>query len=97
MNDPPHLPWLAPLAEAADLRLVDGLSQPVKTRPAKTDTPPPPGPAWTHRFKQRGQPASYDLYDHIRLSPGLAQAGAWIDRRTKHGGDGSNHDPAWCC
>ena len=23
------------------------------------------------------------------------QTGAWIDRRERHGGDGSDHDPCW--
>lgn len=96
MNDPPESPWLAPLIDSR-LALVNGLAEPSETRPAKADIPPPPGPAWTHRFKPSGQPAEYELYDQIWLSPTLAPrlAGAWIDRRTKHSGDGSDHDPAW--
>ncbi|MBI4259489.1 MAG: endonuclease/exonuclease/phosphatase family protein [Actinobacteria bacterium] len=97
MNDPPDSEWMAPLVGDAELGLVNGLADPTETRPAKPDAPPPPSPAWTHRFKESGQPARYELYDHVWLSPSLAtkQAGAWIDRRTKHGGDGSDHDPAW--
>lgn len=96
MNDPPDSQWLEPLV-GSGLNLVDALESPVETRPAKPDTPPPPGPAWTHRFKVSGQPARYELFDQIWLSPALAdkQIGAWIDRRTKHSGDGSDHDPAW--
>ena len=96
MNDPPDSEWMEPLVDSP-LGLVDALTHPVETRPAKADTPPPPGPAWTHRFKESGQPARYELFDHIWLSPALAanQTGAWIDRRTKHSGDGSDHDPAW--
>jgi exonuclease III len=39
----------------------------------------------------------YELYDQIWLSPALSekQTEAWIDRRELHGGDGSDHDPAW--
>jgi endonuclease/exonuclease/phosphatase family metal-dependent hydrolase len=96
MNDTPTSAPLGPLVNSG-LNLVDGLASPMETRPAKADEPPPPGPAWTHRFKPTGQPAQYELFDQIWLSPGLAPrlAEAWIDRRTKHGGNGSDHDPAW--
>ena len=59
--------------------------------------PAPPTKAWTHRFKESGQPASYELFDQIWLSPALQDnlSESWIDRRTKHSGDGSDHDPAW--
>ncbi len=35
--------------------------------------------------------------DQIWLSPALTgrQSGAFIERRSKLGGDGSDHDPAW--
>ena len=35
--------------------------------------------------------------DQVWVSPALApkQTGAFIDRRTKVGGDGSDHDPSW--
>ena len=95
MNDPPEAEPLQAFADS-DLGLINGLASPTETRPAKPDTPMP-GPSWTHRFKVSGKPAEYHLYDHIWLSPALAprQIGAMIDRRTKHGGDGSDHDPAW--
>ncbi len=97
MNDPPDSEFLAPLVTSPDLNLVDALEDPAETRPAKADTPPPPSKAWTHRFKPSGKPARYELYDQIWLSPVLADHldGAFIDRRTKHGGNGSDHDPAW--
>jgi len=97
MNDPPDSPCLTAMATDAEMRLQNALVNPVETRPAKADTPPPASPAWTHRYKPSHQPAEYRLYDQIWLSPSLAarQTGAWIDRRTKHGGDGSDHDPAW--
>ena len=96
MNDPPTSPWLEPFTASAELALTDGLVDPVETRPAKADTPPPVSPAWTHRFKQGGQPARYELFDHIWLSPALADQhdGAWIVRRSTHSGQGSDHDPA---
>lgn len=99
MNDPPDAPTLAAMLTSEGNKLINGLANPVETRPAKTETfgPGPSNPAWTHRFKRSGQPAEYHLFDQIWLSPRLALAtnGAFIDRRTKHGGDGSDHDPAW--
>jgi len=44
-----------------------------------------------------GKPAGYLLYDQIWFSQPLADElkEARIDGRTKHSGDGSDHDPAW--
>jgi endonuclease/exonuclease/phosphatase family metal-dependent hydrolase len=98
MNDAPEAAPLAAITSSPQLGLVDGLAHPTETRPPKADNPPAPASgAWTHRFKEPGQPARYELFDQIWLSPGLAghQTGAFIDRRTRHGGDGSDHDPAW--
>ena len=96
MNDPPASEWLAPFTASAELGLTDALVAPVETRPAKADHPPPATTAWTHRFKESGQPAKYELFDHIWLSPALADQHdrAWILRRSSHGGQGSDHDPA---
>ncbi len=95
LNDPPESSFLAPLVSAPNLGLVNGLANAEETRKARPDAPPPSS-AWTHRYKQVGRPAQYHLFDQIWLSPALAQrqTGAWIDRRTKHSDDGSNHDPA---
>jgi endonuclease/exonuclease/phosphatase family protein len=98
LNDTPDSPALTSIAASQQLELVNALTQPQETRPPKADVPPAPASgAWTHRFKQPGQPAHYELFDQIWLSPALAnrQTGAFIDRRTRHGGDGSDHDPAW--
>jgi endonuclease/exonuclease/phosphatase family metal-dependent hydrolase len=97
MNDPPDSPFLAPLVASQALRLVDGLANPTETRPAPADTPPPATVAWTHRFKPSGQPAEYELFDQVWVSPALAakQVGSFIERRTRRTGDGSDHDPAW--
>lgn len=97
MNDTPVALPLAGFTQDAELRLVNALTNPTETRPPKADTPMPATTAWTHRFKPANEPAQYELFDHVWLSPALAscQTGAWIDRRTKHGGDGSDHDPAW--
>ena len=99
MNDPPTAAPLTPMLTIEGQALVNALSNPSETRPPKAETagPTPTGRAWTHRFKQSGQPAEHDLFDQIWLSPALRSTlqGSFIDRRTKHGGDGSDHDPAW--
>jgi endonuclease/exonuclease/phosphatase family metal-dependent hydrolase len=96
MNDPPDSEWLDALV-SAPLGLVNALEDPTETRPPKADVPPPPGPAWTYRHKESGEPAVYALYDHIWLTSDLApmQTGAWIERRRTLGPDGSDHDPAF--
>jgi exonuclease III len=97
MNDPPDSPCLDAFTADPELDLVDGLEDPQETRPPKHDTPMPATRAWTYRHKEPNQPAEYMLFDHIWLSPALAarQIDAWIDRRERHTGDGSDHDPAW--
>jgi len=97
MNDPPSSSCLQPFVGDTQLQLTNALSNPTETRPPKPDTPLPAYTAWTHRYKPSGQAAEYKLYDQIWLSPALAtkQTEAWIDRRTLHKGDGSDHDPAW--
>ncbi|MGH9833125.1 MAG: endonuclease/exonuclease/phosphatase family protein, partial [Blastocatellia bacterium] len=102
MNDPPDSEFLAPMLTVDNQPLVNPLENPAETRPAKAETPGQgPGPqskAWTHRFNPPGpEPPRYELFDHIWVSQSLAGrfSNPTIDRRTKHGGDGSDHDPAW--
>ena len=97
MNDPPMSSCLEPLSVDLELNLQNALVNPKESRPAKADTPPPSTKSWTHRFKKSNQPAEYELYDQIWLSPALSKKllDAWIDRRIRHSGDGSDHDPAW--
>ena len=97
MNDPPTSGPLESFSNNTGLNLVNALTNPEETREPKEDDPPPSSTAWTHRYKPSRQPAHYELYDQIWLSPSLAnkQTGAWIDRRKNHSGDGSDHDPAW--
>ena len=70
MNDPPDSPDLQPIL--AGIPLVNGLADAVEDRPAPVDDPPAPAVPWTHRSKPSGQPAQYELFDHIWLSPALA-------------------------
>jgi endonuclease/exonuclease/phosphatase family metal-dependent hydrolase len=99
MNDPPDSPCLEPMVVFPDLGLVNALSDPKETREPKAEKtgPGPQTTAWTYRHKESGEAPVFHLYDQIWLSPSLFQGlqNAWIDRRTRHGGDGSDHDPAW--
>lgn len=102
MNDPPDSESLQPMLTADNQPLTNALADPVETRPAKPETPGQgPGPAnkaWTHRFNPEGPEfPRYELFDHIWVSQALSThfLDPTIDRRTKHGGDGSDHDPAW--
>ncbi len=97
MNDAVDSEFLQSLTQSPRVKLINGLENPTETRPTPNTTPTPATTAWTHRFKESGKPAHYALFDLIWLSRSLAQAqtGSFIDRRTKLGGDGSDHDPAW--
>jgi endonuclease/exonuclease/phosphatase family metal-dependent hydrolase len=101
MNDSPDSEFLAPMLTVDNQPLVNALESP-ETRPVKAETPGQgPGPqskAWTHRFNPSGPEfPRYELFDHVWVSPSLAGrfSNPTIDRRTKHTGDGSDHDPAW--
>ncbi|MEM9565309.1 MAG: endonuclease/exonuclease/phosphatase family protein [Actinomycetota bacterium] len=97
MNDDPDSDFLAPVLDS-NLGLVDALADVSETRESKTESlGPQPGPRWTSRHKESGQPPTHRLFDQIWVSPSLERrlGDSFIDRRTKHGGDGSDHDPAW--
>jgi len=96
-NDTGDSECLQPLLASSELGLVDGLVHAVGDRPAPKDNPPAPDRPWSDRFKAPHQPADYQLIDQIWLSRALAPqlAGAGIGRRTKLGGDASDHDPVW--
>ena len=95
INDPVNSQYLQGFIGDDELNLVNALTNPIETRHPNPDSPPPTSAAWTYRIKLSGKPAWYDLYDQIWLSSSLAkkQTGAWVDRRKRHGGDGSDHDP----
>ncbi len=98
-NDSPESETLAPMLEAEGRHLVDGLAHVVESRPPRPDPGgfDPASPRWTHRYKESGLPTRHELFDQIWLSErlGVAQTGAFIDRRDRLDGDGSDHDPAW--
>jgi hypothetical protein len=99
MNDPVDSTTLEAMRTIEGAPLANGSAHPTETRPAKSEAggTAPAGTARTYRHKAPGQPAEHHLYDQIWLSAALAPRlqGAFIDRCTKHTGDGSDHDPAW--
>jgi endonuclease/exonuclease/phosphatase family metal-dependent hydrolase len=102
MNDPPDSEFLTPMLTADGRALINAVENPAQTRPTKPETPGQgPGPqnnGWTHRFNPPGPDLPrYELFDQIWLSQALSDkfGNAMIDRRTKHSGDGSDHDPVW--
>lgn len=99
MNDLPDASYLEPMLTIDGRRLVNALANPQETRPPKTERtgPGPQTTAWTYRFKESGKPPRFQLLDQIWLSSALRdrQISSTIDRRRTHGGDGSDHDPAW--
>lgn len=97
MNDDPDSVFMSPFVDS-DLDVSDGLVGVTETRASKPETiGPQPDARWTSRYKQPGQDPQHRLFDQIWVSPHLAPnvAHPMIDRRRTHGGDGSDHDPAW--
>lgn len=102
MNDPPDSDALASLRVIEGRSMINALENATETHPPKEETPGQgPGPqtsVWTHRYNPPGPTEpQYELYDQIWLSDALKHrySNPGIDRRTRHGGDGSDHDPAW--
>src|SRR5262249_17931277 len=91
MNDSPGSDALAPFAAA----LKDAVGRPTEQGGTPSyGTHPPPDTAWSHRFAAAGK-AAYELFDQIWVTPALQDdvTGSWVLRRSKLGGDGSDHDP----
>jgi len=102
MNDSPDSVYLQPMYEADNQPLFNALQEPEETRPAKAEAhgqgPGPKTKAWTYRRNPLGPPLpEYRLLDQIWLSQKLKDKllSSHIDRRTRHRGNGSDHDPAW--
>ena len=103
MNDPPDSEFIEPMLTIDGNPMINALAEAKETRDPKAETPGqgpgPTTPIWTHRFNPPGRDTfpKYELLDHIWCSQRLGGqvVSAHIDRRTKHGGDGSDHDPAW--
>lgn len=97
MNDSPESHFLHGFTRNRKLRLVNGIQNPQISYSLGRNDREYPHQTWTHRYKPSGAQANYELFDQIWLSPSLAdkQKAAWIDRRQRLGGDGSDHDPAW--
>ncbi len=97
MNAGLDSPTLEPFTENDELQLQNGLENVSEDQPLRIRDDPPASVAWTHRFKESGSPAKYELFDQIWLTKELATKlkSAWINRRGKLTKDGSDHDPSW--
>lgn len=100
MNDSPESDCLKPMLNVEGKQLFNALQNPTETRAPKTERegPGPQTTAWTYRHNPSGPtPPIFSLIDQIWLSDSLKDnfIASFIDRRTKHGGDGGDHDPAW--
>ncbi len=99
MNDPPDSEFLQPMLTIEGQQLSNALAHATETQPAKAERegPGPQTQVWTYRRNPSNQPPQYTLLDQIWLSPSLSKKveKSCIHRRSKHGGDGSDHDPAW--
>lgn len=100
MNDPPDSAQLQTMLTIDGQSLFNALSNPNETRAPKSERegPGPQSTSWTYRRNPSGPtPPEYSLIDQIWLSKNLSSKfiRSHIDRRKNHGGDGSDHDPAW--
>lgn len=98
MNDRPDSEFLEGFTLNQELGLSDAVVNAVELGQMNhTPYPPPDGAVWSHRYKKASGDYRYHLYDHIWVSPALADkvTGSYILRREKVGGDGSDHDPVW--
>lgn len=101
MNDPVTSAALQPMLDIDGEKLFNAVADPIETRPSKPERQGtgPLTSAWSYRHNPPGAdtPPIYGLYDQIWLSPGLAGKliSSHVDRRVRHGGDGSDHDPVW--
>ncbi|MEE9346344.1 MAG: endonuclease/exonuclease/phosphatase family protein [Methylococcales bacterium] len=101
MNDPPESAFLQAMQTVDGIELQNALMNAKETGPPKQETEGqgqgPQTTNWTHRFNQTGEFPRYEQLDQIWLSQALNEKfiDAFIERRTKHTGDGSDHDPAW--
>src|SRR5215218_3197459 len=80
-----------------DLNLTTSPIETMPTTPPPCSRRPGAGLAGLDGALQAEGPPVYTLMDQLWLSPALAekQTGAFIERRSKVSGDGSDHDPAW--
>lgn len=97
MNDVPDSEFLEPFTTDTELNLTNALANPTEVGEMNKTKYPPTTHIWTHRFSPEAGKYNYHLYDQIWISNALTDnfTNAYIDRRTKVGGNGSDHDPVW--
>lgn len=97
MNDTPDSVFLEPFTTDTELKFTNALANMVEIGEMNHTKYPPADHFWTHRFNPQSGVYHYNLYDQIWISNALVDnfTGAWVDRRKKVGGNGSDHDPVW--
>ena len=97
MNDDIEAAPLAEFINDPELNLFNALQNMVEIGEMNRTKYPPDDHFWTHRFNRAAGIYEYKLYDQIWISQALVDnlRGAWVGRREKVGGNGSDHDPVW--
>lgn len=97
MNDTPDSEYLENFTQDNELSFSNALENMVEVGEMNYTKYPPSNHFWTHRFNPQSGVYHYNLYDQIWISNALVDnlSGAWVLRRKKVGGDGSDHDPVW--
>ena len=97
MNDTPGSEFLEEFTLDAELSFTNALANMIEVGEMNHTKYPPDNHFWTHRFNPQSGVYHYNLYDQIWISNALTDnlSGAWVARRERVGGDGSDHDPVW--
>jgi len=97
MNDTPDSVFLEEFTKDAELSFTNALANMEEIGEMNHTKYPPTDHFWTNRFSPQAGVFHYNLYDQIWISNALLDNlnGAWVSRRKKVGGDGSDHDPVW--
>ena len=97
MNDSVDAEPLKKFTNDAELNFANALTNMVEVGKMNHTKYPPDNHFWTHRYNPSTGVYHYQLYDQIWISNALLDKlnGAWVGRRKKVGGNGSDHDPVW--
>jgi len=97
MNDTADSEPLEEFTSDTELNFANALTNMVEVGTMNHTKYPPVHHLWTHRYSPSAGVYQYHLYDQIWLSNALVDKlnGAWVGRRKKVGGNGSDHDPVW--
>ena len=97
MNDTPNSFHLESFTKDDELSFSDALKDMTEIGEMNRTKYKPDNHFWTHRFSPGAGIYHYNLYDQVWVSEALKNklTNAFVLRRKKVGGDGSDHDPVW--